>query len=179
MKQLQKISLLSLSLFLFFSCYKITENEQQLEVLNFVGETESFGDFVVYKILNNDNLNIALQISGIGRETLNLNSELTAFSLPNNDLTIEISEWDKSVLGYFSNDAIEPGEEALKLKTWKSISGTIKLSVSNIEVLTTPFQNGYDITIHLENVIFKNTDGEQKIIKNLSIQNSTVGWFPG
>jgi hypothetical protein len=180
MKQLQKISIIILSLFLFHSCDETTETEQQLEALNFVGQTESFSDFAVYKLLDNDNLNIALQISGAGRETLNLSSEITTFTLPNNDLIIEISEWDRSVLNYFSDDAIVPGEEPIRLETWSSISGTIRLSVSNIEILTTPPTfTLYDITIHLENVIFENIDGEQKTIESLNIENAHVGWLPG
>lgn len=181
MKHLQKISILILSLFLFLSCNETTETEQSSEVLNFVGQTESFGDFSVFKLLNSDNLNTSLQISGIvGRETLNLTSDIITFSLPNNDLTIEIAEWDRSVLGYFSDDSIALGEEPIKLKTWRPISGTISLSVSNIETLTTPPNfTLYDITIHLENVIFENTDGEQKIIEDLNIENAHVGWLPG
>jgi hypothetical protein len=178
MKQLQKISIIILSLFLFLSCDETTETEQQLEVLNFVGQTESFSNFSVYKLLNNDNLNVALKISGAGRETLNLSSEITTFTIPNNDLLIEISEWDRSVSGSFSNDVL--GERPIRLQTWSSISGTIKLSVSNIKILTTPPTfTYYDITIQLENVIFENIDGEQKTIESLNIENANVGWFPG
>jgi hypothetical protein len=180
MKQLKKVSILLFSFLLFYSCDETTETESQHEVLNFIGETESFGDFSVYKLLNNENLNIALRISGAGRDSLDLTSGVNTFSLPNNDLIIEISEWDRSVLGYFSDDAIVFGEEPIKLKTWSSISGTIKLSVSNIEILTTPPNfTIYDITIHLENVIFENKEGEQKSIENLNIQNAKVGWLPG
>ncbi len=108
-----------------------------------------------------------------------MTSEVNTFSLPNNDFIIEISEWDRSVLGYFSNDAIVVGEEPIKLKIWSSILGTIKLSVLNIEILTTPHTfTLYDITIHLENIVFENIEEEQKTIENLNIQNAHIGWLP-
>lgn len=147
----------------------------QVEELNFIGEIESFGDFFVSRLLDTENLKTALIVRGTGRENLNLTSEYTAFSLPNNDLTIEISNWDIPVNGYFSNDA--PVVHANKLESWNAISGTVKLLVKDIGVNGS--ETYYKITMLLENIVFENNGGVQKSIPYLVIEDAFVGWLPG
>jgi len=167
--------LLVLTLGVFASCNNDDDSNQQIEELNFTGEIESSSDFFVSKLLNSENLKTALTINGSGRENLNLNSKYTTFSLPNNDINIEISKWDIDVNGYFTNDSRI--EIANKLEFWNAISGNVKILATNVEI--TQFQTYYQITLQLENIVFENNNGEQKIITNLIIENAYVGWLPG
>mgnify|MGYP001441727311 CR=1 FL=1 len=167
--------LLVLTLGLFISCNNDDNSTQQIEELNFTGEIESSSDFFVSKLLSSENLKTAITINGAGRENLNLTSEYTTFSLPNNDINIEVSKWNIDVNGYFTNDA--PFEIANKLESWNAISGSIKIIATNIEI--TEFETYYQITLQLENIVFENNSGEQKIITNLIIENANVGWLPG
>ena len=129
----------------------------------------------VSKLLSSENFKTALTINGNGRENLNLTSEYTTFSLPNNDINIEISKWDIDVNGYFTNDS--PIEIANKLESWNAISGSIKILATDIEI--TQFETYYKITLQLEEIVFENNSGEQKVLTNLIIDNVNVGWLPG
>lgn len=157
------------------SC-KVTEEQfEYIEEINFEGNIVGCSDFFISKLLNNDNQNIALTISGIGRENLNLTSSSTTFNIPLEDIQITISEWDIDMSDYYCNDAVEI--EPQLLNNWEAVDGNITISVDNI----TP--NGimtlYDITIYLDNIIFQDDDGNLKKITTLTFSNVNVGWLPG
>ena len=182
MKIIFRILLVIVTISIINSC---TENnittKEQPEVLNFIGPVESFSDFGVYKVLSYDNPNIVLNVGGTGREDLDLNSEISTFSLPHDKINVNISKYSISVIGYFSDDTYDPNEEQpVLIDRWTSISGIVKLSVSNVEDVTIPgVMATYRISIKLENVIFENEDGDQKMIENLLIEEAGVGWLPG
>jgi len=129
-------------------------------------------------LLSSENLRTTLTIRGNGRENLNLTSEYTTFSLPNDDILMEISMWDNDVNnGYFTRDTITPERGvATQLETWIPISGNIKMLVSNeLPNLDGTGSGIYDISLQLEDVIFENDNGEQRIVTNLVIEDATVG----
>lgn len=161
-----------------FTTTKITFiiEESEVEEMNFTGAIDACSDFNITKFLSSENTNTALRITGSGREQLNLTADFSTFEIPHNDITIEISEWDSSVADYSCND-VAPTTTPNKTESFTAISGTIKMKVSNIEILE--FETYYNITLELENVIFENEEGIQKSISNLTIENIGVGWLPG
>lgn len=174
---MKKIVSLFISILIFSGCSDDENNETRLpEELNFTGEIISCSDFSVHQILDSENLNISLSISGIGREDLNLTSEYKSFSLPNNNLVCNVAVWDALVGGTFCNDVIV--QEVNLVSKWNAVSGNLKLAVSDIE--ETEYDTYYRLTILLENVVFKNStsDGQRKI-PNLIIEETGVGFLPG
>lgn len=172
------ILLLSFSLSLFlFSCSSDDGNKITLpEELNFTGDIIGCGDFSVRQLLDSENLNVSLSISGTGREDLNLTSEYKSFALPNNNLVCVIALWDAPAGGNFCNDVVHEGPNLIS--KWDAVSGNLKLLVSDIE--ETEFETYYKITILLENVVFEKSNGnEQRTIPNLIIEEVFVGWLPG
>ena len=177
-KQLLKTGILILSIFLFNAC-AINENVEndQLETLTFTGQTVGCSDFIVAKLLDDDNENITLSIIGLGREDLNLTATETMFNLPVSNLTIQVSEWDQSAANYFCSDTIDPNNYPQRITIWSAVSGTAKVLVTNVIVGTV--WTDYKIAIVLEDVIIKNGNGTQKRITDLTIINLPVGWLPG
>ncbi|MFT4900033.1 MAG: hypothetical protein ACI9U0_001834 [Flavobacteriales bacterium] len=171
---------LLLFVFTISSCTKKDVDFESKETIEFTGHIESFSDFFVAKLLNDENLHIALTIIGSGRDDLNLSASTSEFTLPNNKLDIEISKWDRSVRNHFSNDAITVGEEPVKVEKWTSISGKVTISISDVNTETeAPNETTYRISIELKYVVFENEEGEQKVIEKLNIKNAFVGWLPG
>ena len=180
MKKLLIILTLSI---VFLSCSSDNNEEITLpkeltlpEELNFTGKIRGCSDFSVQQELNADNANIALNIGGKGREELNLTTEIKSFSLPNNDLVCNLTLREAAVGSNFCNDVPRPNPNLIS--RWNAISGTMKLSVSDIEV--TEFETYYKMHILLENVIFqKDNSNEQRTISKLTIENVGLGFMPG
>ncbi|MEQ5791120.1 hypothetical protein J4E06_08670 [Muricauda sp. NFXS6] len=163
---------------ILLSCSNDDNNEITLpEELNFNGEVLSCADFSVKQFLEPENFEISLNIHGQGREELELSSEYKTFSLPNNDLYSTITIFDASIRSSFCNDVVIDDGPNL-ISSWNAISGTIKLSVSDIEI--TEFETFYSLDILLEDVIFeKANSNEQRKISRLTIENAGLGFFPG
>jgi hypothetical protein len=176
--------ILTLSI-VFLSCSNNDNEEINLsekltlpKELNFTGKISGCSDFAVRQELNAENPNITLNIGGKGkgREELNLTSEIKSFTLPNNDLACSITVREAAAGSNFCNDVPRPNPELIS--RWSAISGTMKLSVSDIEV--TEFDTYYKMQILLENVIFqKNDSNEQRTISELTIENVGLGAMPG
>ena len=173
----KNLLILGVLLFLgFTSCGSDDDSENPLPMeMDFTGRVISCGDFFVNQLLSPGEVNIALEIKGSGREMLGLTSEFTSFSLPHNDLEVSISEWDGPAGEVFCNDVITEGPN--RINAWTAVSGNLRIQVSNIE--ETEFETLYTITLELENVVFENSNGEQRIIPELFIEEAAVGWLPG
>ncbi len=177
---MKKFLIIILSSIIFTSCSKDDNQEITLpNDLNFTGKIRGCSDFSVQQELNAENANIALNIggkSGESREDLNLTSEIKSFSFPNDDLVCNITVREAPVGSNFCNDVPRPNPDLIS--RWNAISGTIKLSVSDIEV--TEFETYYRLQILLENVIFqKENSNEQRTISRLTIDNVGLGFMPG
>lgn len=175
---MKKILFLFIPILTLISCSNDEDNETQLpEELNFTGGIMSCSDFSVKQLLDSKNLNISLNISGSGREELNLTSEYKSFSLPNNDLICNITIYDRPVGANFCND-VPIAENPNLISKWNAVSGNLKLSVSDIE--ETEYETYYRLTILLENVVFKkNNSNEQRTIPRLIIEKANLGFLPG
>jgi len=156
-----------------------SDNSQEITLpdeLNFTGRLIDCSDFSVHQLLNLENPNISLNIGGSGRESLNLNSTMKLFSLPDNDINVDITIYDTPVSTIYCND-VAPDEPPILISKWSPVSGTIKLSVSDIE--ETEFDTFYKMAILLENVVFEKADSnETRIISSLVI-DSNLGFLPG
>ena len=165
--------------FLLWSCSAKTE--KAIEVLTFELPQQRFGDFEMYYLLNSQNPEMALSIKGKGREAMGLTDSPKDFSLPNGDLTIEISKWDQSMEGFFGNDAIDPDQKRpQRLDVWRAVAGTVSLSVSNVEPASFPPGSSlYTMDVVLSDLLFENEKGEKKRIERLVIKDASLGWLPG
>lgn len=175
---MKKILLYGLLILLSYGCSKDdTYNESLPPELNFSGNIISCGDFFVSQALTSENTNIWVKINGTGRIPLRLDSEFQTFSIPNDELTASISLYDSTAGTLFCNDIIEEEQPSL-ISNWDAISGNIQLKVTNIE--ETEFETYYDISILIENMVFKNNDNnEKRTIEKLVIEETHVGWLPG
>ncbi len=171
-----KVLLVSILLgVLFFSCDDNEQtNKKNLKEFYFTGEVGGCSDFMVYQFLSEKKNTITLSIDGKGREELGLNSEYKKFSVPSDNISIVVTEWEKPAHSDFCNDVISDNK---KLKSWKGVSGNLKIKISDVE--KTKFSTHYKITIIVENVVFKNEEGQEKIISKLIIKDTMVGWLPG
>lgn len=140
---------------LFLSCTSDNNEELTLpEKLDFKGEVLGCADFSVKKFLNSEDFKISLNIGGSGREDLNLSSEYKSFALPNDDVYCNITIYDASVRGRFCNDVVFDDGPNL-ISKWDAISGSVKLSVSDID--EDEYETYYRLKILLENVVFEKT----------------------
>lgn len=173
----QFLLLFFIVLFVLSGCSSGDREEISLpKDLNFTGNIISCADFSMHQLLDSENLNISINIGGSGREDLNLTSEYKSFSLPNEDLYCNITLFDAAIGSKFCNDVIM--EEPKLISKWKAVSGTLKLSVSNIT--ETEYETFYSLNIILENAVFeKNNSKEQRIIPSLIIENVNLGFLPG
>jgi len=127
-----KLPFLLLVLLLLCSCSNDDNNSTNTlpDELNFTGPTLGCGDFVVAKLLDDENLNISLSVSGGGRENLNITNEVQSFLLPNENLNVVIQIWD-IVNDNFCSD-ISPAIDPVLISTWSVVSGRAEVSASNI-----------------------------------------------
>lgn len=169
------IFLFAVGLLLLTNCSKSDDPIEVIEAIGFTGELQSCGDFFVSKLLSSAKSNIVLTITGSGREELNLDSNVQEIILPNANLSIEISEWDASLTGYFCTDILT--SQPKKTISWKAVSGTAKINIIYLE--QPEFDAYYTINIALENVVFESNFNGQIFIEQLTIENATVGWFAG
>ena len=168
---------------LFLSCSdnddNVDNNITNPEDLDFTGQAFGCGNFFVVQFLSDDNLNTVLWVEGSGRENLELTSEIQDFSLPNDNLNINIQLWDGPVNDLFCTDIALPNQPVL-LNTWTAISGNLRVSVSNVETdETISLSTFYNVTNTLDNVLFENENGEQILIESLSIEDVSVCFFAG
>jgi hypothetical protein len=155
------------------------------DTITFTGEVESFGDFSIHKMLSNEDTSTSLNITSVdARERLNLATGIVkSFLLTNDNINLSITNWDMPLdYGYFSRDYIDLDVPTPTIvKTFMATRGSIKIKVLNV----TEYQSGnfietlYEVNIELENVLFESNDGEQKFIKNLTINDVRLGWSPG
>ena len=134
------------------------------------------GDFVVAKLLDDENLNISLNVSGGGRENLNITNEVQTFLLPNENFNVVIQIWDTPVNDNFCSD-IAPAIDPVLISTWSVVSGSAEVSASNIP--DDSYSTEYNITISLENVVFEDDNEDQRAITDLILRQVNVGYFAG
>lgn len=148
--------------------------KEEIEEINFTGKTLGCGSFFVSKLIDDENFKTILTIKASGVKDINLTSEEKNFVLPNNEINLEISEWDADVNDYFCNDV--PFEIPNKIKSWLPISGQIKVAITSTQEAGT--ETYYGLILKLENVVFENNSGEKRKISNLIIEED-VGFLPG
>lgn len=77
---------------------------------------------------------------------------------------------------FYCSDVLNANDP--KPATWKALSGRVTIVVSND--VPAPFNETYQTTVKLENVLFQSPDGTRKVtLKELSFENVAVGWLPG
>ena len=172
----QNLFLAALAVLVLFSCSKEESHLNRLpKQLNFKGSVVSCADFSVNQSLDSKNSNIALSIYGSSRENLGLTINYKTFSFPNKNLKSTILIGERPLLS-FCNDVMP--NEPNPTHSWNAVSGNIKIKISNVrerEDFTL-----YEITVVLENVVFKNSDtDEERTISKHIIENAPVGWILG
>ena len=164
---------------LIFSCKEDDQIEEPKNVnaIEFLGETYSCGDFYINVLQGQGDTQRALLISGATREDLSLTNEIKTFSLPQENLNIEIRDYDIPInTSFFCNDIIyDPWPK--QIGDWKIISGVLSLSVSDVQSIN--FSLNYNISVLLEDAIFENDNGEQLKVEVLKLDDLLVGWYAG
>lgn len=182
-----------------FNFLEYTSTSSELEILELTGPNIGGYSFNLVKFLSDERL-MGLEIYG-GPNSLELNNEIQSFSLPNEKIAINLSEWDAPLYRtYIQQDYIEidldgnpidPNNlEPNKINNWSIVSGTISFRMDkdpyfitvinndNGEILDEfNLHNQYDLYITIENAVFENDQGEQILIKNSSIEQSALGWL--
>lgn len=191
MKNYFLLSFLSCTILIFSSCNEedqVAEEEvegttettetSEIEIIAFTGEIYSCADFLVHILQSDEDTQRVLSISGETREALMLTEEEQTFELPLENINVEIGDYDLPLNNdVFCNDiAFDPFPQ--QIDSYVVVSGTLTLSVSNVEE-SESFISPYNISILLENAVFENVEGVQLKVESLVLEDLLVGWYPG
>ena len=178
--------LVLVSLFFFGLCACDTENKDEenevtdIETVQFIEQAISCVDFSVNVLENNEETQRALLIYGNSKDDLVLTEASQTFNLPVENLTVSIRDYDLPIgTWFYCNDiAFDPWPQVIE--EWDLVSGSITMSVSNIQ--SDPnlgLSDLYDLFILLEDAVFENELGEQLMVEELELEDLPMGWYPG
>jgi len=143
--------------------------------LNFVGSGSGCEDFFVYKL--NENKDVGLTVTAV-RSALNLGDSFKTYDLlTENHIEIRLDKWanDKN---FYCTDIVEPDAEILN--SYISESGLVNIQITQDSIdYSNIFQEVlYTVNVQLENVILRDSNGEEILISEEFFSDVLVGWTP-
>ena len=143
----------------------------------FQNEANGCANIFLYKISEDDTIGISVSAKG---DTLHLSKQEKTFEIGKTDgLNVEILVGQK-IAQLYCNDVLYLDQPKPRKLIGKSGTATISLG-DNVEWSAPNWERGYKATINLSNVHFSDENGQDinVILDNLIFKDVTVGWFPG
>ena len=161
---------------LIYSCGEQRECCALPEMENFTFNVAASGcsNFYVYKELPEQRLHLYVQGD---RDALALDLSEKEFEVSNNDLKVEILQFDGEIGQYACDDVANDQGEVIS--TWSAISGTVSIQITQDSISVNPWEMTYEINVKLKEVQFENEQQERAVLEQTTFEKVYVVWLPG
>ncbi len=132
------------------------------------------GNFYVYKELPEEYLHLYVRAD---RDALNLDLTEKEFDVSNEDITVEMLQFDGAIGQYACDDVANDQGEIIS--TWSAISGKVSMQITRDSISVNPWEMTYEVTVKLKEIQLENEQEERVTISDTNFKEVYVGWLPG